>query len=75
MKLLTSPFGSIGHALAKTLEAARASGDNYIEIPQGEYDVYKEDCAHTVLCVSNHGHNGFKSLCQRVTDRAERRCE
>ena len=44
MKLLTSPFGSIGHALALTIEAARASGDNYIEIPYGEYDVYKEDC-------------------------------
>ena len=40
MKLLTSPFGSIGHALAKTIEAARASGDNYIEIPYGEYDIY-----------------------------------
>ena len=68
MKLLTSPFGSVGHALAKTLEAARASGDNYIEIPYGEYDIYKEDCAHAILCVSNHGHNGYKSAALVIED-------
>mgnify|MGYP003318030178 CR=1 FL=1 len=68
MKLLTSPFGSVGPALAKTLEAARASGDNYIEIPYGEYDIYKEDCAHAILCVSNHGHNGYKSAALVIED-------
>ena len=68
MKLLTSPFGSVGHALALTLEAARASGDKHIDIPCGEYHVYKEDCAQTVLCVSNHGHNGYKSAALLIED-------
>ena len=68
MKLLTSPFGSIGHALALTVKAARASGDKYIDIPCGEYHVYKEDSEHTVLCVSNHGHNGYKSAALVIED-------
>lgn len=68
MKLINSPFGAVGHSLALTLEAARASGDKYIEIPYGEYDIYKEDCAHTVLCVSNHGHNGYKSAALVIED-------
>ncbi len=68
MKLLASPFGSVGHALRATLKAARETGDNYIEIPFGEYHVYKEEASHTVLCVSNHGHNGYKSAALVIED-------
>lgn len=68
MKLLTSPFGSMGHALAATIEAARSSGDKYIDIPCGEYHIYKEESAVTVLCVSNHGHNGYKSAALLIED-------
>lgn len=61
MELITSPFGSVGHSLRKTVDEARRTGDKHINIPFGEYHVYKETASQTVLCVSNHGHNGYKS--------------
>ena len=68
MKLINSPFGAVGHSLVLTLKAAREAGDDFIEIPFGEYHVYKEDSEHTVLCVSNHGHNGYKSAALVIED-------
>ena len=59
MKLINSTFGSVGHSLALTLKAAREAGDNFIDIPFGEYHVYKEDSEHTVLCVSKQTAQGF----------------
>ena len=68
MNLITSPFGSVGHSLCKTVEEARRTGDHYINIPEGEYHVYKETASQTVICVSNHGHNGYKSAALVIED-------
>ena len=66
MELITSPFGSVGHSLRKTVDEARRTGDKHINIPFGEYHVYKETASQTVLCVSNHGHNGYKSAARVI---------
>ena len=61
MTLKLSPFQSTAHALAITLRAAKENEEREISIPFGTYHVYADEAAAPVLCVSNHGFNGFKS--------------
>lgn len=68
MKLLTSPFASTAHALAMTIRAAKAAGEHEITIPQDTYHIYAEESPAPVLCVANHGHNGYKSTAIAIED-------
>ncbi|MBO5269564.1 MAG: right-handed parallel beta-helix repeat-containing protein [Clostridia bacterium] len=68
MQLLTSPFDSVAHALAITLRAAKERNEHEISIPYGIYHVYQPEAAAPVLCVANHGHNGYKSAALAIED-------
>ncbi len=68
MELLSSPFGSVAHSLMLTLEKAKELGETKISISNGVYHVYQEDAAAPVLCVANHGHNGYKSTALAIKD-------
>ncbi len=68
MELLTSPFGSVAHALAMTLRAAKENGEHTITIPKDTYHIYADEAATPVLCVANHGHNGYKSTALAIED-------
>ena len=68
MKLITSPFGSFGHALAATVRDARERGEHLIEIPNGTYDIDWRDVPTATVCVANHGHNGYKSAALVMED-------
>ena len=68
MKLITSPFGSFGHALAATVRDARERGEHLIEIPNGTYDIDWRDVPTATVCVANHGHNGYKSAALVIED-------
>ena len=61
MTLLRSPFESVAHSLALTLRAAKNSKAQKMDLPKDTYHIYADEAATQVLCVSNHGHNGFKS--------------
>ncbi|MBQ8814913.1 MAG: right-handed parallel beta-helix repeat-containing protein [Lachnospiraceae bacterium] len=37
-------------------------------IPQGIYHIYADECAAPVVCVTNHGHNGFKSTAMAIEE-------
>ncbi len=68
MKLLSSPFSSMAHALVLTLREARATGETEITVPKGEYHIYADECTSPALFVSNHGHNGFKACALLIED-------
>lgn len=68
MILLNSPLGSTAHALAMTIRAAKENGEHEISIPCDTYHVYEREAATTVVCVANHGHNGYKSAAVVVED-------
>lgn len=68
MELLKSPFGSIAHSLALTVRAAKENGAREIFIPNGTYHVYADECSAPVVCVSNHGYNGFKYAAIAIED-------
>lgn len=68
MTLLPSPFGSVAHSLALTLRAAKESGAGRIDLPKDVYHVYADEAAAPVLCVSNHGFNGFKSTALAIEE-------
>ena len=71
MELLTSPFGSVAHSLAMTVRAAKENGEHEIFIPNGTYHVYADECATPVVCVSNHGYNGFKNAALAIEDASD----
>lgn len=68
MELLTSPFASTAHALAMTIRAAVKAGDHTVTIPNGTYHIYAEESPAPVLCVANHGHNGYKYTAIAIED-------
>lgn len=68
MMLVSSPFDSVAHALATTIRSAKERGESEIIIPNGTYHVYAEEASAPVLCVSNHGHNGYKSAAIVIED-------
>lgn len=68
MILQPSEFGSTAHALICAIQQAKALGDPLISIPQGEYHVYADEAAAPVVCVSNHGFNGFKSAALAIEE-------
>ena len=68
MTLLDSAFDSIGHAFVRTIRAAKQNGEHEIVIPQGTYHVYADEVAAPVVCVTNHGYNGFKSTALAIEE-------
>ena len=68
MKWLKSDFDSIGHSFVRTLRAAKENGEREIVIPHGIYHVYADEAAAPVVCVTNHGHNGFKSAALAIEE-------
>jgi len=68
MTLLISPFGSAAHALTMTIRAAKERGEHEISIPCDTYHIYEREAAAAVVCVANHGHNGFKSAAAVIED-------
>jgi len=60
MELVRSDFGSVAHSLALTLAEAKKNGETLISIPKDTYHVYEREAMAPVVCVANHGHNGFK---------------
>lgn len=68
MILKTSPFGSVAHALAMTLCEAKKTGAREIIIPRDTYHIYANEASAPVLCVANHGHNGYKSAALAIED-------
>ena len=68
MTLIQSPIGSAGHSLALTLREAKLKGHRHISIPKDTYHVYSDEAAVAVACVSNHGHNGYKSAAMVIED-------
>ena len=61
MELIRSDFGSVAHSLALTLAEAKNNGETLISIPKDTYHVYEREAMAPVVCVANHGHNGFKA--------------
>lgn len=68
MELINSPFASIAHAISTTLREAKKTGDKEINIPAATYHVYAAEASAPAVCVSNHGHNGFKSTAFCIED-------
>lgn len=68
MELLSSPFQSVAHALALTIRAAREAGEHEITIPKDTYHIHASESPAPVLCVANHGHNGYKSTAIAIED-------
>lgn len=68
MNLIKSPFGSVAHSLAATIRAAKESGEHLITIPTDTYDVKWEEASAPVLCVANHGYNGYKAAAIAIED-------
>ena len=68
MELINSPFGSVAHSLALTVRAAKENGEHEIFIPGGTYHVYSDESSAPVVCVSNHGYNGFKYAALAIED-------
>lgn len=68
MYLLENEFGSVARALALTLEKAKASGDKTIIIPKNIYHIYADEASAPVVCVANHGFNGFKPTALFISD-------
>ena len=61
MTLIKSPFDSVAHSFALTVAEAKKNGETLISIPHGTYHIYEKEAMAPVVCVSNHGHNGFKA--------------
>jgi hypothetical protein len=68
MNLLTSPFGSVGQSIAMTLRYAKEHGVNEISLEKNTYHVYANESGHPVVCVANHGYNGFKAAAFAIED-------
>lgn len=68
MTLINSPFDSYAHSLALSLRHAKEHGERELSIPHGTYHVYANEASSPVICVSNHGHNGFKSAALAIED-------
>ena len=71
MTLLKCPFDSVGHALAMTVRAAKENGEKEIHIPKNTYHVYAKEAATPAICISNHGHNGFKSTALAIENMSD----
>lgn len=61
MTFIRSPFDSAAHSLTRTLQAAKENKESRIDLPKDTYHIYADEAATQVICVSNHGFNGFKS--------------
>ena len=71
MTLETSVFASTAHALAATLRRAKETGEKIITIPQDTYHVYADEASAPVVCVANHGYNGYKSAALAIEGMAD----
>ena len=73
MELIRSDFGSVAHSLALTLAEAKNNGETLISIPKDTYHVYEREAMAPVVCVANHGHNGFKHTAIAIENMNDRR--
>ena len=49
------------HSLTCTLREAKKNHASRIDLPKDTYHIYADEAATQVVCVSNHGFNGYKS--------------
>lgn len=68
MTFLQSPFGSVAHSLTLTLREAKEKQERHIDLPKDTYHIYADEAATQVICVSNHGFNGYKSAALSIED-------
>ena len=61
MTFVQSPFASVAHSLTCTLREAKKNHASRIDLPKDTYHIYADEAATQVVCVSNHGFNGYKS--------------
>ena len=61
MTFVQSPFASAAHSLTCTLREAKKNHASRIDLPKDTYHIYADEAATQVVCVSNHGFNGYKS--------------
>ena len=68
MNLIQSPFGAMGQSIARTLRYAKEHGESEIVLEKSTYHVYANESAAPVVCVANHGYNGFKPAAFAIED-------
>ena len=68
MNLIPSPFGAVGQSIARTLRYAKENGISEITLDKNTYHVYANESASPVVCVANHGYNGFKAAAFAIED-------